>query len=555
METSRERRPPKHWRGLKFPGAVALIFVAPLIGVVATLLFWRAAVSLEQEQIHRFTNAETSRVVSWARDFLRQRAENSLRSAGRWLLDDPEDRGEWNYDVFSRRLAVPEVVTVEWVGPDLQSRWWPLDSTAPVVPEVVPLEYLQQAVVEHRVVMFGPLALPDGNVAAATIVPIERGGELAGWVVTLYDLGMVFRAALAGTGTGFAVVVTDDGREIFARYGTEHAPMQEWGHTVEVGYDELTVDLLVEPTAATVESFRLALPRLVLGGGLFGSLVLVLVIGLARVSRLRTAEAQLTGTLQSEARARRRAERALEHKVRELSRSNREFERFGYAISHDIRDPLNAIALNLQVVLDDPDGDVGSDDRGRLEAARRGVSRIDDMLGRLLRYSSVGRGGDELDLVDVAEIIEDAMANLQALIEEHDATVAWGQLPRVIAYRAQLTRLFQNLLSNAVKYRSSEAPQVTVECHQGDDEWTFSVSDNGSGMGKKQIERAFELFWRPDTAADDGSGIGLAICKRIVELHGGRMWVESTPGEGTTFFFTLPSNPGPAAASAAADGE
>ncbi len=531
------------WIAAKLSAAGGVFLLVPLAGLSATLLFWQAATTFERDQVHRLTSAETSRVVSEAGRRLQERAESSLRAADRWLLRDPEDQAEWNYDAYSRRWVVPEFLTVEWVGPDLESRWWPVDWNAPIVMRVVSQEQLDLAVTEHRVVMVGPLVLPDRNDVAATIVPIERGSELAGWVVTVYDLGMVLRTALAGIDTGFTVVAYDGRREIFSRYPDDPQTAPEWRHTVQVSYDQFKVDVVIEPLVSTVERFRSPLPRLVLVGGLLGSLALALVVRLVRVSSLRTSEAKMTRTLQAEVQARRMAEKALERKVRELSRSNREFERFAYAISHDLRDPLNAIALNIQVVLSDPDADVQSGDRDRLEVASRGVVRIDDMLGRLLRYSSVGRSGDRPDLVDVGEVIDDATANLQALVEEHDATIKQGELPQVIAYRSQLTSLFQNLLSNSIKHRGAQRPEVSVDCLQGADEWTFSVTDNGRGMDEDQIERAFELFWRREDHADGGSGIGLAICQRIVELHGGRAWIASMPGQGTTFFFTLPANP------------
>lgn len=537
------------WIGAAFSAAGGVLLLVPLAGASATLLFWQAAITFENDQIHRLVSVETARIVSEAGRRLQERAETSLRAADRWLLDDPADQAEWNYDAYSRKWVAPEFLTVEWVGPDLESRWWPIDSNAPIVMRVVEPDQLERAVAEHRVVMVGPLVLPDGNDVGATIVPIERGSELAGWVVTLYDLGMVFRSALAGADTGFAVVAYDGRREIYNRFPDTPASLPELRHTVEVRYDALSVDVVIEPLRSTVERFRSALPRLVLVGGLLGSLALALVVRLARVSSLRTSEARMTKKLRAEVQARRRAEKALEHKVRELSRSNREFERFAYAISHDLRDPLNAIALNLQVVLGDPDVDATSPEVDRLETAARGVVRLDDMLGRLLRYSSVGRGGDGLDLVEVGDVVNDAMANLQALVEEQDAKITQGPLPQVIAYRSQLTSLFQNLLANAIKHRSERRPRVTVACEQGADEWTFSVADNGRGMDEEQIERAFELFWRHDDRSDNGSGIGLAICKRIVELHGGRAWIQSEPGEGTTFFFTLPANPDPAASS------
>jgi len=251
--------------------------------------------------------------------------------------------------------------------------------------------------------------------------------------------------------------------------------------------------------------------------------------------------------LQSEAKARRHAEKSLERNLRELARSNREFERFAYVISHDLRDPLNAIALNLQAVLKASAGELEPEDRRRLEMGNNAVWRLEEMIGCLLSYASAGGGAsDALELVDTEEIVEEVIANLQARIGESGASVTRDELPRVIARRSQFTRLLQNLVSNAIKYRGDEPAQVRIEAHKGDDEWIFSVADNGRGMDEQQQERAFDLFWRPVERGDiAGTGIGLAVCQRVVELHGGRIRLESEPGRGTTVFFTLPADPEP----------
>jgi signal transduction histidine kinase len=146
----------------------------------------------------------------------------------------------------------------------------------------------------------------------------------------------------------------------------------------------------------------------------------------------------------------------------------------------------------------------------------------------------------------MGDIVEEAIENLQVLVEEHDANITAGDLPYVIANRSALARLIQNLLSNAIKYRGEDTPEVRVEAQQGDQGWIFSVADNGRGMDEQQIGRAFDLFWRggggePGDAG--GEGIGLAACKRIVERHGGRIWIESEPCAGSTFFFSLPVEP------------
>jgi signal transduction histidine kinase len=165
------------------------------------------------------------------------------------------------------------------------------------------------------------------------------------------------------------------------------------------------------------------------------------------------------------------------------------------------------------------------------------------MIGRLLEYARAGGGADALELVDASDALDDATANLQALIESQGASVTGGRLPKVIAHKAALVRLFQNLVSNSIKYRGDEAPVVNVEAVKGDEEWVFSVADNARGMDKREIDNAFDLFWRHDAGATTGNGIGLAVCKRITERHGGRMWIQSSPGEGTTFFFSWPADP------------
>jgi signal transduction histidine kinase len=439
----------------------------------------------------------------------------------------------------------PELETMEWIDADLTARWRPSD-TRPLVSSIAPREHLHRAVEEHRVVLAGPFFLAAGDAVLLAIVPIPRGNEPPQWVVSVYRLERMFRTVLQGSRATFATAVLAGDQEIFVSHPEAGATRQRWEHDVEIGYDALSLRLVVWPTAAGLEIFRTHVPRLALLGGVLATSLIALGIRLAQVSSRRAGEARMNAILQAEVRARKRAEKTLESKVRELSRSNREFERFAYAISHDLRDPLNAIALNLQTVLDASDA-LGDQDRHRLEQGATAVSRLDTMIGRLLGYARAG-GDDDLELVDVTAVLTDATENLGALIAENGAKVVHGKLPKLIARRSQLTRLFQNLIANAIKYRDERPPEIRVEAAPGDEEWIFSVADNAVGMDENQIEHAFELFWRHRRSAAPGSGIGLAVCKRIVEQHGGRVWIESSPGEGTTFFFALPADPDAVAA-------
>jgi hypothetical protein len=170
-----------------------------------------------------------------------------------------------------------------------------------------------------------------------------------------------------------------------------------------------------------------------------------------------------------------------------------------------------------------------------------GVSRMQTLIDDLLSYSRVGTQGKEFEPSDCNAILDQALANLEAAIAETGAVISRDRLPVVKADAAQLTQLFQNLISNAIKFRSQQPPSINISVRRDEGNWLFSVKDNGIGMQPEYFERIFVIFQRLHTRNEyPGTGIGLAICKKIVERHGGRIFVESQPGQGSTFSFTLP---------------
>jgi light-regulated signal transduction histidine kinase (bacteriophytochrome) len=172
-----------------------------------------------------------------------------------------------------------------------------------------------------------------------------------------------------------------------------------------------------------------------------------------------------------------------------------------------------------------------------------GVNRMQTLINDLLAYSRIATRGQEFASTDFTGVVETALANLQGSLKESEAIVTLDALPTVMADRGQITQLFQNLIGNALKYRRPEAaPNVHIGVQRHEGEWLFSVRDNGIGIGKEFFDRIFILFQRLHTRVQyTGTGIGLAICKKIVERHGGRIWVESEPGNGATFLFTIPA--------------
>ncbi|QRV17724.1 PAS domain-containing protein (plasmid) [Haloterrigena salifodinae] len=238
-------------------------------------------------------------------------------------------------------------------------------------------------------------------------------------------------------------------------------------------------------------------------------------------------------------------ERELEQTNAQLKRSNQELKRFAHAASHDLQEPLRMVSSYLQLLEQRYGDDLDADATEFIEFAVDGADRMRAMVDALLEYSQVSTRENDFESVDCEVVLEQATENLRMAIEEREASITSDELPTVSGDERQLIQLFQNLLDNAITYAGDEPPTVHVSAERRDGEWLFSVRDDGIGIDPEKTEDIFEVFNRlhaPDEYG--GTGIGLAICKRIVMTHDGRIWVESDPGEGTTFSFTIPDGTG-----------
>jgi PAS domain S-box-containing protein len=238
---------------------------------------------------------------------------------------------------------------------------------------------------------------------------------------------------------------------------------------------------------------------------------------------------------------RKRAEQALEARRRELERSNEELERFAYVASHDLQEPLRMVASYAQLLEREYGNVLDIKGRDYLKYSIEGAKRMQSLIRDLLAYSRVTTRGRSLALVDANVPLQRALDNLRFLIDEVGAEVRSEDLPSVYADETQLVELFQNLIGNAIKFRGDNSPAIAVSTQAEGDFQRFSVKDNGIGIEPAQAERIFDMFQRLHSRdAYPGTGIGLAICRRIVQRVGGRIWVESTGRGGCTFHFTLP---------------
>ena len=235
------------------------------------------------------------------------------------------------------------------------------------------------------------------------------------------------------------------------------------------------------------------------------------------------------------------ARQALERSVAELARSNAELQQFAFVASHDLQEPLRMVASYTQLLAKRYKGKLDADADEFVGYAVDGANRMRQLIQDLLAYSRVNAEEESFEPTSVEAIVDAALRNVQGTIEESQAMVTRDPLSTVRGNEKQLLQLFQNLLSNALKFRGEQSPCVHVSAKRHDHEWLFSVRDNGIGIDPQYADRIFIVFQRLHTIAEyPGTGIGLAICKKIVERHGGRMWVESQLGKGATFYFTIP---------------
>jgi signal transduction histidine kinase len=231
----------------------------------------------------------------------------------------------------------------------------------------------------------------------------------------------------------------------------------------------------------------------------------------------------------------------LAKRTAELARTNAELDQFASVVSHDLQEPLRMITAYINLLQTQYGGKLDRDADEFIGYAIDGTKRMQRLINDLLTYSRVGTRGKEFIPADCNEVLARSLLNLIAAIDESGARITHDQLPTVPCDEFQLGQLFQNLIDNAIKYRGGKPAEIHVGCLRDGEMWRFAVTDNGIGIAPEFAERVFVIFQRLHTRQEyPGTGVGLAICKKIVERHRGKIWLESEPGKGSTFYFSLP---------------
>jgi light-regulated signal transduction histidine kinase (bacteriophytochrome) len=256
---------------------------------------------------------------------------------------------------------------------------------------------------------------------------------------------------------------------------------------------------------------------------------------------LRTAKEELEWRVRERTMELEQANAALAQKAAEFERANAELEQYTHAASHDLQEPARMMALYSQLLTRRYGPELDSRAWELVEVIENNARRMLALIDSLLSYSRlIAETEKSLRPVPLSDVVAEAMANCHASMSENAAEVTCGELPTVHGDRGELVRVFQNLLSNAIKYRSDVPPRVAINAFADGDMWTVVIRDNGIGIDMQYADRIFQAFKRLHGHDVPGIGMGLAICKKIIEDHGGRIWVDSAPGQGATFQFTLP---------------
>jgi signal transduction histidine kinase len=259
------------------------------------------------------------------------------------------------------------------------------------------------------------------------------------------------------------------------------------------------------------------------------------------VTELQAALRTLMNKSEARDREMREHENSLRAAMANLERSNRELEQFAYVASHDLQQPLRGISGFAQLLNMRYKEKLGDEASEFITYIVQGVERMYSLINDLLTYSRITTRQKPFQIFDSAAAVEDALVNLKGLIDETGAVIDFDNLPAIYADDTQIMQVFQNLIGNAIKYRGEGKPLIKISASMNGDEWVFSIADNGIGFEMEQATRIFEMFQRLHSDSSyEGTGIGLAICKKIIERHGGRIWAESQVGKGSVFYFTIP---------------
>jgi signal transduction histidine kinase len=488
-----------------------IYFVAPLvvaiIGTIGSFLMWRFLL----EERTKATAFQTSNAATMVQGAL----TSEFRHLVRQLRYSANDRSP----AMFQQTEVPPESHVIWA-----------DSRT-LAPEE---RYLEEALHGGQ---YG-LALAPGGTPELVITAPKRDGSLR---IAAFPAHGFLDPILSGVlGSNFNMSLLRGGKSIYS-YPPSPGSTGHPAAGILTRLPEMNITLHMEPRSDFVRRGGTTSLHLALIMGLVASFLLAFSVYLLHASRTTLAEVQeARAGLELEVEQRRHAEEELDQKARQLQASNTELQEFAHVVSHDLQEPLRSIRGFAQLIARRYNGQLDEDGHEFLQYITDSSTRMNSMIQGLLAYSRLGHADQHAEVFSLSEAVEWAQSNLTMAIEECEATIEVGELPKVKGNRLQFCQLMQNLLGNALKYKGQEKPIIRITSRKQGSEHIITVADNGVGIGPEFQHRIFGLFKRAHGNDYPGAGVGLALCKKIVERHGGQIWVESSLGKGSQFHIRIP---------------
>lgn len=562
-------------------------FAAGLSVMAVTISLWQSLVLQERVHIEKLVQEKTLDISGSIKDNMEFRIQSLIRMASRLGSSEKISKKEWEHDT---RLYIEHFAgfhTIEVIEPALHVHWIVSQENKNVPNNHLGFKKQQQEMFtaargQHDVYFSGLRDVTPGVQGFSVSAPIFYKNTLKGFVVGIFESKNLFDSILhKNIIAGNSVVILKEEDEIY-RSDNDRLLEMELGREIEFKQYDAVWRVRVWPKQAYIAEVTSPLQEITLAAGAIVAFIFAFMVyfiqtarkkerGIAQINQRLNSEIEKCKLIEDEIRkyqghleelveertvelesinkqlhweisVRKTAEDAVAKHALDLERSNADLEQFAYVASHDLQEPLRIIAGYLQLLARRYKGNLDNDADEFISYAVDGANRMQTLIGDLLAYSRIDSRNKELSSVDLEHVFNRSLSNLKAVINERSALVTHDPLPTITADATQLEQVLMNLIINAIKYNHEALPCVHVSAVLKEDEILFSIRDNGIGIDPKYHDRIFVIFQRLHGKNEySGTGIGLAICKKVVENHGGRIWVESEVGKGSTFYFTIPN--------------
>jgi signal transduction histidine kinase len=533
-------------------------------GVCLTILLWRSLERQEHTEVRRVTAQEIATVRNSLNSRMRARLDALIRLASRVTYWGNPTQELWSKDVSLLEQHLPGYQVIEWVDPSMRIKLIaPMKGNEHLADSSLAADAAQARAFERardeRKVILSNIGQSDRNRLGFTVhIPAFKNGQFIGEVTGVFRAADIFDAIIGDMEAedaslrGYSFSIHNNGQEVYSHVRDNRELEKQWSESAVLNIQDTQWTLKVWPTTALFNSLQSALPLTALAGGIVTSILLALAVHLALLARWHARHGELINAeLREEIAERHRVEAALRDTTGQLERSNRELQDFASVASHDLQEPLRKIQAfgdRLEVKCGPQMGAEGRDYLKRMHGA---AGRMRRLIEDLLTFSRVTTRAQPFESVDLSKIAVDVLEDLETRIEQTGGRVEVDPLPTVEADPLQMRQLIQNLIGNGLKFQKpDEPPSVHVTGEIRRDETTdagateyclLSVRDDGIGFDERYLDRIFTVFQRLHSRSEyAGTGVGLAICRKIVERHGGTITARSTPGEGAEFIVRLP---------------